>query len=121
MYSIFEALLRNKGVSVSDVARATGIRSSTFSDWKAGRYTPKEDKIKKLATYFDVPVSYFYGGEEDEPPKYYLNDETAEIAQKVFDEPGLRALFDAAKDCTPRQIEIAAEVLRTFKQTNPDG
>lgn len=121
MYSIFEALLRNKGVTVSEISRATGISTSTFSDWKAGRYTPKEDKIKKLAAYFDVPVSYFYGGENGEPPRYYLNEETAAMAQKLFDDPNLRMLFDAAQDCPPDQLQLAARMLQIFKGSNPDG
>ena len=40
----------------SDVARETGIPQSTLSDWKAGRYTPKLDKIKRIADYFGVPI-----------------------------------------------------------------
>ena len=120
-WDMFEKLRASRGLSVYQIAKDCDISQSVLSNWKAGRYTPKEDKIKKLATYFDVPVSYFYGGDDEEPPKYYLNDETAAIAQKVFDEPGLRALFDAARGCTPRQLDLAAQILRGFKETNPDG
>ena len=37
----------------------TGIRRSTFSDWKSGRSKPKTDKLKILADYFGVSVDYF--------------------------------------------------------------
>lgn len=120
-WDMFEKLRASRGLSAYQIAKDCDISQSVLSNWKAGRYTPKEDKIKKLATYLDVPVSYFYGGDDEEPPKYYLNDETAAIAQKVFDEPGLRALFDAASGCTPRQLDLAAQILRGFKETNPDG
>jgi transcriptional regulator with XRE-family HTH domain len=47
------------------VAKATGISSVTFTDWKKGRYTPKVDKLLKIAQYFGVTVEYFLdeGGE----------------------------------------------------------
>ena len=59
MYSKFERVLAEKKVTAYAVSKATGIPQSTFSDWKNGRSKPKIDKIKKLALYFGVPVSYF--------------------------------------------------------------
>lgn len=56
MYSEVERLMAEKGVRVADVCRATGIDKATFSHWKAGKYTPKVDKIIKIANYFDVPI-----------------------------------------------------------------
>ena len=34
MYEIFQLLLEQKGVSIADVSRETGIGLSTFSNWK---------------------------------------------------------------------------------------
>ena len=52
---------------------------------------------------------------------YYLNDETARIAQEIFDSPDLRLLFDAARKQRPENIRLAAEMLLRFKESNPDG
>lgn len=38
------------------VAIKAGIRPSTISDWKMGRYTPKIDKIAAIARALDVPI-----------------------------------------------------------------
>ena len=59
MYEKYEALKKKKGLSDADVSRGTEIPASTLSDWKAGRYTPKADKLMKLAKFFDVPLEYF--------------------------------------------------------------
>ena len=48
-FSQFERLLRSHGVTVYQVAKATGIGASTFSDWKNGRSTPKADKLARIA------------------------------------------------------------------------
>lgn len=65
MYEKVERLLHEKGVRASDVAKAVGISSSVFTDWKKGRYTPKADKLYAIAKYFDVPMEYFFDPEED--------------------------------------------------------
>lgn len=65
MYDVFLKLLEQRGVRVSDVAKATGIRPSSFSDWKNGKYTPKADKLQLIADYFGVSVNYLIKGKED--------------------------------------------------------
>ena len=61
MYDIFEELLREKGCKAADVAKATNIHPSTFSDWKKGKSVPKQDKMLKIANFFGVPVEYLRG------------------------------------------------------------
>jgi Predicted transcriptional regulators len=46
-------------VSDYEVAKATQITKSTFSDWKTGRSNPKIDKLQKIAAYFGVSLEYF--------------------------------------------------------------
>lgn len=111
MYEIFEKLLRLRNVKVSDVRRATGIASSTFSDWKSGRYMPKQDKLQKIADYFGVTIEYLMTGEENEENPYYLNEETRELAQFLFDHPGHRALFDASRKLSPEDLEAVIQII----------
>lgn len=66
MYEVLERLMKEKGVKASDVAKATGISQSVFTDWKKGRYTPKADKLYVLAKYFDVPMDVFFEPENIE-------------------------------------------------------
>lgn len=64
MYEIYCKLRDSKGCKDSDVAKATGITKSTFSDWKNGRSEPKIDKLQKIADYFDVSVDWLLGKAE---------------------------------------------------------
>lgn len=59
MYTKYATLRDAKGISDYKVSQDTGVLVSTLSDWKAGRYSPKIDKIKKIADYFEVPIEYF--------------------------------------------------------------
>lgn len=66
MYSLFEKLCSEKGVTPYRVCKGTGISTSTLSNWKAGRYTPKQDKLKKIADFLGVSVDYLITGEEED-------------------------------------------------------
>ena len=59
MYEKFECLLKNRNVTAADVAKATGIVPSTFSDWKSGRSNPGVEKLAKIARYFGIQIEYF--------------------------------------------------------------
>lgn len=64
MYEIFEELLKEKGLKPIDVSRATGISSSTLTDWKMGRSVPKRDKMQKIASFLGVSDEYLNTGIE---------------------------------------------------------
>ena len=114
MYEIFEKLLKSRNVKVSDVSKMTGIRSGVFSDWKAGRYTPKTDKLQKIADYFGVSLEYLTTGEDTEKTPYYLNDETREIAQFLYDHPDHRILFDASRKMSPEDVRAIMNLIERF-------
>lgn len=105
MYSIFEELLQKHGVSTYKVSMETGIAQSIFSSWKRGVSKPKQDKMQKIADYFNVSVEYLLTGKEKEGGEtYYLNDETKEIAQEIFEKKELRMLFDVTRKSTPQRL-----------------
>ena len=79
MYEIFEQLLSKYGVTAYKVAKETGITTATLSNWKQGKYTPKQDKLQKIADYFGVSLEYLMTGKEDavkeKAPKLSARDE----------------------------------------------
>ena len=121
-YDTFEKLCAAKGVTPYRVAKETGVSTSTLSSWKTGRYTPKQEKLQKIAEYFGVTVDQLTGVQTDvQSDGYYVNEDTARTAQQIFEDPYLRILFDAAQDSRPEDLQMAADLLRRLKKTNPDG
>lgn len=117
MYEIFENLCNKNNVTPYRVCKETGLTTATISNWKAGRYTPKQDKLQKIADYFGVTLEYLMTGEEKEgEEKYYINEETAEMAQTLFKNKPLRVLFDAAKDATPEDLKTTYDMLMALKK-----
>lgn len=120
-YEIFRALCERKGMKPYEVSKATGIATATLSSWKLGKYAPKREKLQILADYFGVSLEYMESGDQQTEAGYYTDPETAKVAQRILDDPHLRALFSAAEDSRPEDLETAAALLRRFKETNPDG
>lgn len=117
MYEIFELLCNKNNVTPYRVCKETGLTTATISNWKAGRYVPKQDKLQKIADYFNVSLEYLMTGEEKEGgERYYLNDETAQMAQKLFENKELRVLFDAAQDASPEDLKTTYDMLMALKK-----
>lgn len=64
MYKVFEGLLAKNNETAYRVSVETGISTATLTAWKQGVYTPKIDKLMKIADHFGVPVSVFLETEE---------------------------------------------------------
>lgn len=118
MYEVFANLLEAHGMTVAEVSRATGIPPSTFANWKRRNNRLSAKNAQKLADFFDVSVDYLMTGREQ---SYYTNPDTATSAQELFEQSGMRILFDAAKGSDPEALKLAAEMLRKMKGTNPNG
>lgn len=115
MYEIFEQLCKKKGVTPYKVAKdVDGLTTATFSNWKAGRYTPKADKLQLIADYFGVSVEYLMTGEH--PTEYHFDPETARIAQEIFDNPDLHFLFNSARSTSSKNIKILSDILETLEK-----
>lgn len=78
MYEIFVRLLKERNLKASDVSKATGIPSSTFTDWKKGRYTPKVDKLKLIADFLGVTLDYLQTGTYPDFESSYINETSFE-------------------------------------------
>ena len=65
MYEKFAELLAKTNKTAYQVAKETGIATSTLSEWKNGTYKPKVDKLQILAKYFGVSIEYFLNQKEE--------------------------------------------------------
>lgn len=116
MYENYLKLKALKGCKDSDVAKATGITKSTFSDWKNGRSTPKNDKLRKIANYFGVSLEYLMSGKET-CQHYYGDAETESIVRSVLSDPDMRSLFDIYRKMDPKKLRVHLEFLKRIQES----
>ena len=104
------------------VGNIIGVSKQTLYKYENGIVTNiPSDKIEALAKVYGVTPEYIMGWNtptsdpEPEAPSYYHDPETAEVAERLRTQPGMRMLFDASKDATPKDLEIAANLLKQLK------
>ena len=105
------------------LAKYMNVSSATISDWMHGKKMPRMDKLKSLANYFRINMTDLTDDDDGKSQQdtYYINPETARVAQAIYDDSDLHALFDAAQDSKPGDLKMAADLLRRLKGTNIDG
>lgn len=111
-------IVRDKtGYTDYKVAKETGIGTATMSNWKNGKYVPKSDKIQKIATLLNTTEKFIMDGEDEKNSNgYYLNDETAQVAQEIFENKELRALFDVQRGMAPEDLKALHQMALALKR-----
>lgn len=111
-------LIEMSGKEQKQIAIELGEKPTTFNTWVKGKSIPAVTILHKVAEYFNVQLEDIVD-ERDE--QYYIHPETAKIAQKIYEDSNYRILFDAAENSRPEDLMMAADMLRRFKETNPNG
>ena len=128
MYERMEGLRKKKGVSHATLEKDLGFSNGSYSKWKNS--TPNPERLQKLADYFGVSLEYLMNGEKKSVDyvvktdngnellveTYYLNEETRDMAQKIYEHKELRMLFDAARDASPQDLETVHSMLLALKR-----
>ena len=115
VYERIESLRKERKISQGNLEKELGFSNGSISKWKTSM--PKPERLQKIAGYFGVTVDYLMtGNESDGKERYYTNDETASIAQEIFDNKELRLLFDAAKDAQPDDLQTVHQMLLALKR-----
>lgn len=107
------------GLTLKDVANAVGVSEGTVSRWEAGNITNmKRNRIAALAKVLQIPPSVIMGWENStkDPNSFYIDPETAALAQTIHDNPELRILMDASKDLSPEDVKFVADLVQRMKR-----
>ena len=104
-------------ITLDEVGKAVGVSKSTVQRWESGQITNmRRDRIDALSKILDLsPLIFVDKDSEPEAPSYYHDPETAEVAKRLRTQPGMRMLFDASRKASPKDLEIAANLLKQLK------
>lgn len=105
MYEIFEKLLREHGVTAYKVAKETGIGTATLSNWKNGKYTPKQDKMQKIADFFGVTVDYLMTGKDTAASEVSISNNNSGVDDLTDEEKELIILYRKTGDIPEEEAE----------------
>lgn len=108
-------IMEQKAITQAELAKRTGIRQSSISDWLAGKYQPKQDKIAVIADALNISPGWLLGYDPDDD-QYYIDKEAAEYAEMLRTRPGARMLFSAAKDMSKDDIDFVVNMIEGLKK-----
>lgn len=63
-YKNFEELCKQRNIKPNKVSKETGVSTATLTSWKQGKYTPKPDKLKLIADFFNVSLEFLMRNED---------------------------------------------------------
>lgn len=109
-----KAICKERKIPISKIERDLGYANGYIGQLKKGVFPA--DRLQDIAKYLGVSSEYLLNGDEKESDKYYLNDETAEMAQAMFENRDLRVLFDAARYASPEDLKTTYDMLMALKR-----
>ena len=118
-----KTIMNERGITQTELAKRTGIRQSSISDWLNDRYEPKQDKVYIIAKALNVSPAWLLGYDEDIPTNelntnYYLDAETAEYAEMLRTRPEMRMLFSASRGISKEEMQEAVNYIEFIKSRN---
>lgn len=118
LYENIKKFRTMKGWSQNELALRVGYSDkSMISKIENGLVDLSQSQILRFADELGVTPSDLMGWKDE----YYEDTKAAEMAQRLFEDRDMRLLFDAAKDSRPEDLQMATDLLKRLKQTNPDG
>lgn len=113
-------LMKNKDLTCLALSHITGIPNTSLSTLLKGR-TDKIDvvKLKKIADALGCSLDYLMNDDCDDITNdkntYYLDKETAKIAEEIHKNSELRMLFDASKKIKKEDMQFVIDMINRFK------
>lgn len=105
---IIRTLCEKNGTSIKNLEKELGFSNGSL----AKSATIKSERLQKIADYFGVTVDYLMTGEEKQG--YYFNEETAKLAQEMFEDEDMRSLFDMKRNMPPERFKAHMEFMKNL-------
>lgn len=107
-------ICKERKIPISKIERELGYANGYIGQLKKGIFPA--DRLQDIAEYLGVSSEYLLNGDEKEGNKYYLNEETAQVAQEIFENKELRSLFDVQKDMEPEDLKALHNMALALKR-----
>lgn len=102
-----------------ELSRRLGVGTTSVYNWCNGIKTPRMDKVDAMCKIFHCNRSDLM--EEKNEPGYYLNEETAKMAQEMFEDPDMRSLFDMKRNMEPDKFKAHVNFMRElYRKEHPE-
>ena len=95
-----------------DISKICNVSQQTVSDWLTGKKYPRMDKVQAILDHFQIPMQSLVNDGKDDSLQYYLDPETARLAQEAANDPDMRLLLDAKRDLSPEDMKVIIDMAK---------
>lgn len=107
-------LLRLNNKTQLELANYIGVSNTAVNKWTKGCNTPRMDKIDLICSFFHIDRKDLFTSKQSEQNQF-TNSKVLRVAQELSTNSELLELFNIAKDSTPEQLNLVADMLRQFR------
>ena len=104
------------GLTQEELANKAKISKSAVSMYERGERFPDEPTLEVFADIFNVDMNMLLGKQTGST--YYLDPETAKLAQAAANDPDMRLLLDAKRDLSPEDMKIIIDLAKRLLNRN---
>ena len=116
--NVLKSLRVREDLTQNGLATKLNISRSAIGMYENGERVPNLEILELFADYFNVDMNYITGST---PEEYYLDLQSKQMAQEIFNNKNLKALFDASRNATPEDLEITKNLLLSLKKKEQKG
>lgn len=114
-------LCKQKGIAISKLEKDLGFSNGYLNPKKMDNIP--YDRALLIYKYLGGDLNIMTGTDTviGEEMPYYLNDETREIAQEIFDNPDLKSLFDMSRKMSPERLKAHIEFMKNLQNSESES
>jgi transcriptional regulator with XRE-family HTH domain len=106
------------GMTQAEIGRIAGLTNKAVSNWEHDRFSPRMGNVRKVAEYFNVPISALVDDENtecDEENEDEDEDDIMEYREAVRRNPDLRVLFKLTNNASTEDVKKAIAIVKMLK------
>lgn len=113
---LVKKICKERKIPISRLEKDCGFSNGYIRKLQEGKFP--SDRLMIIADYLNLSVSYLMTGEENEESTiYYTNEETAKLAQEMYEDEDMRSLFDMKRNMPPERFKAHMEFMKNlYKQ-----
>jgi transcriptional regulator with XRE-family HTH domain len=114
-------ICKERGIPISKLERDCGFSNGYIKKLKEGKFP--SDRLQKIADYLNIDIATLLGLDKQISFErtYYFNEETAKLAQKMFEDKDMQSLYHIKTKMDPKKFEAYMNFIKAqFKLEHPE-
>lgn len=119
--NVLKQLRLNNKWTQDELADRLGISRSAISMYERGEREPDFETLEMIADFFNIDMNYLHGMTDQTTvlnQSYYLNKDSQEAAQFLYENPNYKVLFDASRKVKPEDIDFVKQMIDKMNGNN---